>query len=113
LKIVELRPAKPAGPQQKDAGMAPPAQRPLPDLEPGDQGIVQTIDSGAAFVGRMAAMGLSPGARVTVTQNYPKRPLIVMVRNTFIALSRTEAGQIQVGQNQKPGKREGGKARIK
>ena len=69
---------------------------PLPELKSGEQGTVQTLNSGAAFVSRMAAMGLSPGARVTVTQNISKRPLIVMVRNTFIALSRMEAGQIVV-----------------
>jgi Fe2+ transport system protein FeoA len=68
----------------------------LPDLASGEQGTVQTLNSGAAFVSRMASMGLSPGAKVTVTQNFPKRPLIVMVRNTFIALSRLEAGWIEV-----------------
>jgi Fe2+ transport system protein FeoA len=72
------------------------ATKPLPDLASGEQGTVETLNSGAAFVNRMASMGLSPGARITVTQNFPKRPLIVMVRNTFIALSRLEAGQIVV-----------------
>ncbi|PID39458.1 MAG: ferrous iron transport protein A [Proteobacteria bacterium] len=73
------------------------APKSLPDLSPGERATVETIDSGPAFVGRMASMGLSPGVRITVTQNFPKRPLIVMVRNTFIALSRLEAGWIQVG----------------
>ena len=68
----------------------------LPDLAPGECGTVETLDSGPAFVSRMASMGLSPGARVTVTQNFPRRPLIVVVRHTFIALSRKEAGQIQI-----------------
>jgi Fe2+ transport system protein FeoA len=74
------------------------ASKSLPDLAPGEQGTVQTLNSGAAFVSRMAAMGLSPGAKVIVTQNFLKRPLIVMVRNTFIALSRLEAGWIQIEQ---------------
>jgi Fe2+ transport system protein FeoA len=69
---------------------------PLPDLAPGEQGTVETLNSGPNFISRMASMGLSPGARVTVTQNFPKRPLIINVRYTFIALGRTEAEQIYV-----------------
>lgn len=71
--------------------------KPLPDLAPGEQGTVETLNSGAAFISRMASMGLSPGAGIIVTRNFPKWPLIVMVRNTFIALSRLEAGMILVG----------------
>ncbi|MGD8388456.1 MAG: FeoA family protein [Desulfobacteraceae bacterium] len=69
---------------------------PLPDLEAGQSGTVKTLNCGPGFINRMAAMGLSPGARVTVTQNFKKRPLIIMARSTFIALSRTEAGSVLV-----------------
>jgi Fe2+ transport system protein FeoA len=71
--------------------------QPLLNLAPGEDGTVETVHSGPNFISRMASMGLSPGARVTVTQNFPKRPLIINVRQTFIALGRTEAEQIYVG----------------
>lgn len=54
------------------------------------------MNSGPGFINRMAAMGVSPGVQVTVMQNFKKRPLIIMARNTFIAISRLEAGQIEM-----------------
>ncbi len=67
---------------------------PLTDVKAGESGTVKTMNSGPGFINRMAAMGVSPGVQVTVMQNFKKRPLIIMARNTFIAISRLEAGWI-------------------
>ena len=68
----------------------------LTELAAGEQARVETIEGGANLMSRMASMGLTPGAEVTVMQNFGKRPLIVNVRYTFIALGRPEARSVQV-----------------
>ena len=45
---------------------------------------------------RLVSLGLTPGARVAMAQNYGRGPLIVMVRGTRIALGRGEAARIFV-----------------
>jgi ferrous iron transport protein A len=45
---------------------------------------------------RLASLGFTPGARIAMTQNYGRGPLIVTVRGTCVALGRGEAEQILV-----------------
>ena len=68
----------------------------LTELPAGGHAWVETIEGGPNIIGRLASMGLAPGAKVTIVQNFPKSPLIINVRYTFIALSRYEAGRIYV-----------------
>ncbi|MCD6272693.1 MAG: ferrous iron transport protein A [Deltaproteobacteria bacterium] len=56
---------------------------------------VKTITGGANRIGRLASMGLTTGADVVIVQNYPKTPLIIKVRETLIALGRSEASGIK------------------
>ena len=44
----------------------------------------------------MTAHGFTPGAEVTVIQNRSSGPIIVMVRDTRIALGRGEASKVEV-----------------
>jgi ferrous iron transport protein A len=44
----------------------------------------------------MTSLGFTPGAEVTVVQNYGRGPLIARVRDARIALGRGEAGKIYV-----------------
>jgi len=44
----------------------------------------------------MLTLGLTPGAGVTVLQNYGHGPLIVRVRDTRVALGRGEASNVLV-----------------
>jgi ferrous iron transport protein A len=44
----------------------------------------------------MTALGFTPGAEVTVLQNFGRGPLIARVRDARIALGRGEAGRIYV-----------------
>ncbi len=78
-----------------------PILRPLTELSHGEKGEVETLKSGPGFISRMASMGLSPGATVMVMQNFPKRPLIVNVRYTFIALGRSEAELVYISKGTK------------
>lgn len=68
----------------------------LSNLAPGEVGIVQGLAGGRGFVGRLAALGFTPGAEVTMVQNFGHGPIIVIVRDTRIALGRGEAWKVQV-----------------
>lgn len=68
--------------------------RNLCDLPAGDSGVISNLDGGKEFTARIAAMGLAPGALVTVVQNYGRCPVIVSVCNTRVALGRREASKI-------------------
>lgn len=71
-------------------------QRWLPTLKVGETGVVIALAGGRGLVSRLATLGFTPGAPVTVVQNYGHGPIIVTVRDTRIALGRGEAGKIRV-----------------
>jgi ferrous iron transport protein A len=67
------------------------AIRPLNLLTPGETSTVTQLAGGCQLIGRLAALGLSPGSAVTMVRNTQHGPLIVMIRKTRIALGRGEA----------------------
>jgi len=69
---------------------------PLASLAPNEAGIVQYLAGGWGLTSRVATLGFTPGARVTMVQNFGRGPIIVMVRGTRIALGRGEAQKIIV-----------------
>lgn len=73
---------------------APPT--PLCDLPVGARGVVRGLCGGREFIGRVAVLGFTVGAKVTAIQNYGRGPIIVAVRDTRVALGRGEAAKIQV-----------------
>ena len=70
---------------------------PLNSLESGAVGVVQDLNGGRGFVSRAVALGFTPGTEVAMVQNFRRGPLIVVVRDTHVALGRGEAEKIQVG----------------
>ncbi|MEA3349331.1 MAG: FeoA family protein [Chloroflexota bacterium] len=70
---------------------------PLNSLESGAVGVVQDLNGGRGFVSRAVALGFTPGTEVAMVQNFRRGPLIVVVRDTHVALGRGEAKKIQVG----------------
>ncbi len=48
---------------------------------------------------RLVSLGFTPGAEVSMSQNYGRGPLIVTVRGTHVALGRVEAAKIFVEQS--------------
>ena len=68
--------------------------QPLSNLPPGQTGIVVKISGGNEFLSRMLALGLSPGAEVTVLQNHIHGPILTCVRESRLALGRGEAQKI-------------------
>ncbi|MFQ6102190.1 MAG: ferrous iron transport protein A [Anaerolineae bacterium] len=73
---------------------------PLSDLRPGEQGVVVELSGGRGLLGRMTALGFTPGAEVTMVQNFGRGPLIARVRDARIALGRGEAGRLYVCRGQ-------------
>jgi Fe2+ transport system protein FeoA len=68
----------------------------LSDLAIGERGTVIKLGNGSGSVMRMAALGFTPGASVSVVRNYGRGPLIVSVLDTQIALGRGQASQVCV-----------------
>jgi len=68
----------------------------LSDLPVGTHGVVRGLCGGREFIGRVAVLGFTVGAKVTAIQNYGRGPIIVAVRDTRVALGRGEAAKIQV-----------------
>jgi Fe2+ transport system protein FeoA len=63
----------------------------LDELPTGSDAEIITLASGGSVVGRLAALGFVPGARVSMVQNFGRGPLIVSVIHTRVALGRREA----------------------
>jgi Fe2+ transport system protein FeoA len=57
---------------------------------------VRQLRGGREIAGRLAALGFTIGAEMTVIQNYGRGPIIVLIRNTRIALGRGEASKVLV-----------------
>lgn len=70
----------------------------LTDLSVNHQATVSTFNFGAVEATRLVSLGITPGAEVSMSQNYGRGPLIVTVRGTHIALGRGEAAKILVEQ---------------
>ncbi len=58
--------------------------------------IILSCCSSRLETSRLVSLGFTPGAQVSMTQNFGRGPLIVTVRGTRVALGRGEAAQIFV-----------------
>jgi ferrous iron transport protein A len=68
----------------------------LGDLPVGAHAVVRALRGGKGFSSRVSAMGITPGANVTVVQNYGRGPMLIEVRDTRVALGRGEALKVEV-----------------
>jgi ferrous iron transport protein A len=69
---------------------------PLAELAVNEHATIQSFAGARAVTTRLASLGFTPGAKVDMTQNYGRGPLIVTVRGTRVALGRGEAAEIFV-----------------
>lgn len=72
------------------------ALKALDQLVKGQCAAVHSLGAGKQFASRLASMGLAIGSRLQVLQNRGHGPLLVLVRDTRIALGRGEAAKIMV-----------------
>ena len=68
----------------------------LTALHVGERGVVVELTGGRGLLSRITSLGFTPGAEVTVVQNFGRGPIIARVRDARIALGRGEANKIQV-----------------
>jgi len=71
---------------------------PLSEVPPGQTATVLRFISGRGLMCRCLALGFTPGTPVTMERNSKSGPLIVLVRDSRVALGRGEAEKIQVVQ---------------
>ena len=69
---------------------------PLTFLRPQESCYVESISGNNAAIGRMASMGITSGVAVLMIRNHKRSPLIIHVRDTFVALGRSAAARIQI-----------------
>jgi Fe2+ transport system protein FeoA len=68
----------------------------LSSVRTGESVEIRALEGGHQFVARLASLGFTPGARLTVVQNYGRGPIIVRLRDTRVALGRGEALKVIV-----------------
>jgi Fe2+ transport system protein FeoA len=68
----------------------------LGEVREGTRGVVRELAGGPGFTSRLAALGLVKGTRFDMLQNRGRGPVLVLVRDTRIALGRAEAQKILV-----------------
>ena len=68
----------------------------LDKIPPGASVVVRKLEGGRELATRLAALGLSIESHVKVLQNRSHGPLLVLVRDTRIALGRGQALKILV-----------------
>ncbi len=68
----------------------------IADLPAGSGAVIQSLSGEHDFCSRMANLGFTAGAPVTVRQNYGRGPIVVALRGTLVALGRAEAARIFV-----------------
>jgi Fe2+ transport system protein FeoA len=69
-------------------------QRALSDLPPGAQGVVRAVHGDADFITLLAARGMIAGAQLSVLRNSGYSPLLIMIRDTCLALGLSAQGPI-------------------
>jgi Fe2+ transport system protein FeoA len=74
----------------------PRSTRLIADLPAGSHAIMYSLAGQHGFRSRMANLGFTAGAPVTVRQNYGRGPIVVALRGTLVALGRAEAARITV-----------------
>lgn len=66
----------------------------LTELPTGCGGHVVALSGGHGLVARLATLGLTPGVVFEVAQNSGRGPVVVLVRETRLALGRGEAAHV-------------------
>jgi ferrous iron transport protein B len=66
------------------------------ELQPGKKAVIRRLEGGRSVLSRLAAMGFTPGAVITVLRSSDHGPLLVSLRGSRVALGRGEAAHIFV-----------------
>jgi len=71
----------------------------LTQLEPGQNAQVRRIEGGHGLISRLASLGFTPGAPISVTRAHAgSGPILVSIRGSQVALGSLEAAHVMVSQ---------------
>ncbi len=59
--------------------------------------VVREIKDEARLVNRLSSMGIMCGSQIKVCMNNRKQPVLVFVRDTLVAIGRSESKKVTVG----------------
>ncbi len=68
----------------------------LMELEPNKKAVIRKLEGGRSVLSRLAALGFTPGASVTVIRKSDHGPLLVSLRGSRVALGHEEAAYVLV-----------------
>lgn len=71
----------------------------LLDLKTGESAFIQALKAGKGINSRLSSLGFTPGVAIQMSHNYGHGPVVVIVRDTRIALGRGEAKSILITRN--------------
>ena len=68
----------------------------LTDTKADQHGMIRGIGGDAHFMNRVTAIGITEGTAFQTVRNDKKMPVLVYLRETLIAVNRTDAERIEV-----------------
>ena len=68
----------------------------LTEMKPDQNGVIRGIGGDAHFLSRITAIGVTEGTEFQTVRNDKKMPVLVYMRETLIAINRTDAERIEV-----------------
>lgn len=68
----------------------------LTEVEEKQKAVISSIDAGRELSSRLSAMGLIPGAEITMSKNAGRGPLIILIKDSKVALGRGMAEKVFV-----------------
>lgn len=68
----------------------------LTEAKPEENGIIRRIGGDVHFANRITAIGLTEGTVFQTVRNDRKMPVLIYLRETLIAVNRTDAERIEV-----------------
>lgn len=68
----------------------------LYDAKPGYSGEIIAIHGDTRFLSRITSIGLTVGCKIEIMRNEKKQPILILSRDSLIAVNRNDCGRIEV-----------------
>lgn len=68
----------------------------LQDARPGYSGEITAISGDTRFLSRITSVGLTVGCNIEIMQNEKKQPVLLLIRDSLIAVNRKDCDRIEV-----------------
>ena len=68
----------------------------LYEARPGYSGTIISIDGDNRFLSRITSIGLTEGCKIEIMQNEKKQPVLLLSRDSLIAVNRKDCERIEV-----------------